>query len=113
MPAVYGSADIVLDQFRIGDYGVAACEALAAGRVVVGHVSEHARAHVRHATGRDLPIVEATIDSLEAVLTDIVTHRERFAAVAREGLPFVTGVHDGRFSADVLRPFLTSTGDHP
>src|SRR5699024_5816893 len=27
MPRVYHEADIVLDQFRVGDYGVAACEA--------------------------------------------------------------------------------------
>jgi hypothetical protein len=114
MPSVYGSADIVLDQFRIGDYGVAACEALAAGRVVVGHVSEHSRAHVLASTGRDLPIVEARVDSLEAVLTGILADRERYRAVARDGVPFVTHVHDGRFSADVLRPFLTtSTGDSP
>ena len=59
MPAVYGSADIVLDQFRLGDYGVAACEAMAAGRVVVGHVSDAVRTHVREVTGVDLPIVGA------------------------------------------------------
>ncbi len=40
MPEVYGGADIVLDQFPLGTYGVAACEALVAGRLVVSHVSD-------------------------------------------------------------------------
>ena len=29
MPQLYRTADIVLDQFRLGDYGVSACEAMA------------------------------------------------------------------------------------
>src|SRR5690606_35228716 len=36
MPSHVASVDIVLDQFRIGSYGVAAVEAMAAGRVVIG-----------------------------------------------------------------------------
>ena len=35
MPAIIGDTGIVLDQCRLGSYGVAACEAMAAGRVVV------------------------------------------------------------------------------
>ena len=38
MPGVIASADIVLDQFALGGYGVAAVEAMASGRAVVGHV---------------------------------------------------------------------------
>ena len=108
MPAVYRSADIVLDQFRLGDYGVAACEALAAGRLVIGHVSAHSRAHVASTTGHDLPIVEATVDTLENVLSAVLADRDRFRAVASDGAPFVASVHDGRRSAEVLRPFLTN-----
>jgi hypothetical protein len=106
MPRIYGDADIVLDQFRLGGYGVAACEALAAGRVVVGHVSEAVREHIQQATGRDVPIVEATADSLEEVIRRIVAGPDRYRTVAREGMQFVDSVHDGRFAADVMRPFL-------
>jgi hypothetical protein len=59
MPEIYRSADIVLDQFRLGSYGAAACEGMAAGRVVVGHVADHVRKRVLAATGTTLPIVEA------------------------------------------------------
>ena len=108
MPAVYQNADVVLDQFRLGDYGVAACEALAAGRVVVGHVNADVRARVQAATGRDLPIVEATASTLGGIISDICENRERYRTIATSGVDFVHAVHDGRRSADVLRPFLTN-----
>jgi hypothetical protein len=107
MPAVYRSADVVLDQFRIGDYGVTACEAMAAGRVVVGHVSERVRTAVRQNTGLDLPIVEATAERIRHVVLDICEHRDEHRVMAARGPAFVRAVHDGRMAADVLRPFLT------
>jgi glycosyltransferase involved in cell wall biosynthesis len=69
MPAVYRDADIVLDQFRIGSYGVAACEAMAAGRIVVGHIAQHVRDRVAAGTGLELPIVDATTPSSRSCST--------------------------------------------
>ena len=102
MPDIYGSADIVLDQFRLGDYGVAACEAMAAGRLVVSHVSDQARGAVVGETGHELPIVEAHLDSLESVLLDILADRARYREIAAAGPEFVGAVHDGRMSRQVL-----------
>lgn len=106
MREVYRSADIVLDQFRLGDYGVAACEAMAAGRIVMGHVNEGVRRRVRETIDLELPIVEATGASLEAVLRGIVADSVDALATAREAPAFVRVLHDGRRSAEVLRPFL-------
>ena len=106
MPALYGAADIVLDQFAVGSYGVAACEAMAAGRLVVSHVSEAVRARVHRETGETLPIVEARAGELEDVLRDIARNRARFAATALAGAEFVRAVHDGTRTAEALRPFL-------
>jgi glycosyltransferase involved in cell wall biosynthesis len=102
MPDLYASTDVVLDQFRSGDYGVAACEAMAAGRIVVSHVSDRAREIVSTETGIDLPIVEATIDSLEVVLRDILAHPDHYRTVAARGPAFVDEVHDGRMSRQAL-----------
>ena len=102
MPEVYGTADIVLDQFALGIYGVAACEALAAGRIVVSHVGEFTRDAVRDRTGLRLPIIEARADRLDAVLRSVVAERERYRALAASGPEFVRTVHDGRRSAQVL-----------
>ena len=102
MPGIYADADVVLDQFRLGSYGVAACEAMAAGKVVVGHVHSSVREHVRLATGLELPIVESTVDSLESVLLSLADDPARRERLALEGRAFVSSVHDGRFSADAL-----------
>ncbi|MGR4009501.1 hypothetical protein [Leucobacter sp. 1207-22] len=106
MPEIYRGADIVLDQFRLGDYGVAACEAMLAGRVVVGHVSSAVREQVRLRTDLDLPIVEATPDSLESVLLGLCANPDRLSQVGAAGHSFASAVHDGRLSAAALEPFL-------
>lgn len=101
MPAVFAHADVVIDQMRIGSYGVAACEALAAGCLVVGHVAAHVRERVLTETGRVLPVIEATPATIEqtiralAVSDDVDEHR----AV---GIEFVSEVHDGRAAARTL-----------
>lgn len=108
MPALYAGADIVLEQFRIGNYSVAAEEAMAAGRLVIGHVHDQVRDHVRVTYGRDVPVVEATPDTLEAVLRDVLADRDRYREIAAYGVEFATAVHDGRESAAVLKNFLRS-----
>ncbi|KZE92110.1 hypothetical protein AVP42_02809 [Agromyces sp. NDB4Y10] len=102
MPELYGRADIVLDQFSLGIYGVATCEALSTGRVVVSHVSDQVRDHVRRATGRELPVVESRAADLDRVIRGIVADRERHRSIAADGPDFVREVHDGRRSAEVL-----------
>lgn len=96
------TADIVLDQFRIGSYGVAACEAMAAGRVVVGHVTQTVRDVILQQTGMALPIVEADPENIGSVIRGLVGDRERMFAIAREGQRYVSMVHSGRLSADIL-----------
>lgn len=102
VPDAVRDADIVLDQFRIGSYGVAACEALAAGRVVVSHVAPAVRERVREATGLELPIFEADPDSLGAVLSGIAADPAAAVSSAAAGPGFVDIVHSGRLSAAAL-----------
>lgn len=102
MPRVYADADIVLDQFRLGSYGVAACEAMAAGRLVVGHVLPGIRDRVTADFGRDLPIVEATPDTLRDVLTGLISDPAAASRIAAQGPGFVSAVHSGAASARIL-----------
>jgi hypothetical protein len=106
MPAVIGDADIVVDQLRIGLYGVAAVEALAAGRLVVSYVGSAVRDRVRSLAGREVPIVEADPDSLGSVLTDLLSDRTAAAEQAAAGPAFVAELHDGRRSASALTDWL-------
>lgn len=110
MPAVFADADVVLDQFRVGDYGVAACESMASGRIVLTHVSEQVREEVERQAGIPLPIPRVTVDTLEETLRDVVARRDHYRAVAELGPEFVRRLHNGDFSRNVLmNKFLNSS----
>lgn len=111
MPMLYGQADIVIDQMRAGIYGVAACEALAAGRIVVSHVAKRVRDLTARLTGDDLPIVQADAATLEGVLREIVERPEPFLARARGGPAFSAAHHDGRRSGRVIADWLESLSE--
>lgn len=108
MPRLYAGADIVLDQFALGIYSTTSIEAMAAGRLVVAHLSEQVRDHIRAVTGLEPPIVEATPDTLEAVVRGVLADPERYRHLASRGPEYVAAVHDGTLSAEVIRPFLES-----
>lgn len=102
MPELLREADIVVDHVVIGNYGVLAAQAMAAGRLVVGHVHER----VRRRLPRPLPMLEATAHTLEAVLREALTDRDPARALAAQGPDYVADVHDGRRSAAVLSEWL-------
>ena len=101
------SADIVVDQVLLGLYGVLACEAMAAGRLVLGHVGERLRARVP----ADVPVVETTPDDLAEVLDHVLEDRLAAQLAAAQGPPFVERFHDGRYSSDILAGFLMAERD--
>ncbi|MDO5630194.1 MAG: hypothetical protein Q4G43_17915 [Mobilicoccus sp.] len=103
----YREADIVLDQFVLGLYGVAAAEAMAAGRVVVAYVGDTVRRRVHDAMGEEIPIVEATPATLVEVVKRLVAEREVARRIAADGPTFVRRVHSPRRAAAALEPFLT------
>ncbi|MCE7480322.1 hypothetical protein LZG07_00010 [Microbacterium profundi] len=102
MPGILANADIVLDQFRLGSYGVAACEAMAAGRVVVGHVLPDIRERIAAEIGIPLPIVEANPDTLHDVIAGMLSDPESARAAASAGPKYVEAVHSGARSAEAL-----------
>lgn len=108
MPALYRSIDVVLEQFRLGIYSTTAVEAMAAGRLVIGYLREQVRDHVRGVSGREVPVVQATPDTLEEVLRDVAARPAHYRELAAEGPAFVRALHDGTYSARVLETFLSS-----
>jgi len=109
MPSQLAQADIVLDQFSLGSYGVLAAQAKAAGRVVVGHVTQE----VRSLCPGDLPIVEATPDHLVEVIRGLLTDRDVAVASAHAARRYVADVHSGERSAQVLTAALGLRGTDP
>ncbi|MDI6023759.1 hypothetical protein QBL02_09385 [Leucobacter sp. UT-8R-CII-1-4] len=101
MPLAFAQADVLIDQFRSASYGVAACEAMAAGCVVTGQVGDYVRDVVKSTTGADLPIIESTPDSLESVLRSLAADSS-LQTLSEQSISFVREVHDGRLSAQTL-----------
>jgi hypothetical protein len=84
MPARFAEADVVLDQFR-----------------------ERVRADILAATGLQLPVIEASVGTLEVVLRRLIAAPDLSRERARS-VEFVSAVHDGRYSARVLQQHWVS-----
>lgn len=110
MPGHVGSADIVVDQLLLGSYGVAACEALAAGRVVVGNVDDDVRAYIRDVTGADVPIVQADPETLDAVLRALAADPDERERIAALGPAYIARVHSGEWTSKALVDYLVPLG---
>jgi glycogen synthase len=81
---------------------------MAAGRIVVSHVSTDVRERVRQRTGLELPIIEATPENVCETIVGIVDDADRATLLASLGPAFVEQVHGGRLSAETLVPFVNS-----
>lgn len=106
MPGTVASADIVVDQLLLGSYGVAACEALASGRVVVGNVDAGIRDRVSAIAGIELPIVQADPETIEDVLAGLLERPEEIRRLGALGPGFVSAVHTGARTRAALADFL-------
>jgi hypothetical protein len=102
MPELVARADIVLEQFVLGLYSVAAIEAMAAGRLVLAHVHDR----VRERLPLPLPVVEATPATLEEVLRSVVSDPDAYRGTALRGIQYARALHDGRRSAGTLGRWL-------
>jgi len=108
IPEIFRTADVVLDQFRLGIYGVAACEAMAAGRLLISDVTPAVRQRVEADVGLQLPIVQASAAEVEGLLRSIAANPLPWVETAALGVGFVTTVHDGRVAAERMAAFLSA-----
>lgn len=104
MRALVHSADIVVDQILTGSYGVAAVEAMAAGRVVMGYIGPETLALLPEAP----PIVEAPPADFAAALEGLLDDREAARVRGAAGVGYARRWHDGRAAAEALDDFLSS-----
>ena len=65
---LYKTCDILIDQLRIGWYGVLACEAMALGKAVVSYI----RDDLTHTLPHSLPLENANKDNLYDCLTRLI-----------------------------------------
>jgi glycosyltransferase involved in cell wall biosynthesis len=90
----YREADIVIDQFNSGWYGLFAIECMALGKPVVTFLHDDAVRRTEKELGTRVPIVSATKDDLRARLEPLVAsaaERRRIGAASRA---YAERVHD-------------------
>src|SRR5205085_5111075 len=72
----YAAADVVIDQLKVGWYGMLAIESMALAKPVVVHLDEQAATETEEAFGLELPLIRASEGNLEDVLAGLVEARE-------------------------------------
>ncbi len=98
----YRQADIVVDQLKVGWYGMFAIEAMAFGKPVVCHLHDDALRRTEAAYGLTVPVVSATAETLTERLRPLVesaAERRRVGAASRA---YVERLHDVDRIADQL-----------
>ncbi len=99
--ALYREADIVVDQLNAGWYGLFAIECMALGKPIVTFLHEEAVARTRDAFGVDVPILNATKETLRDRLEELIDAgpegRRGIGAASRH---YVERVHDAETVTD-------------
>lgn len=100
---IYKRADIVVDQLRLGSHGVLAVEAWALGKAVVAYI----RDDIHDYFGPQMPLLNATPDSLTDVLREAIKDKALRIEMGKRGRRYCERVHHdevvARKLADIYR----------
>jgi glycosyltransferase involved in cell wall biosynthesis len=102
---IYRQATIIVDQLRIGWYGVLAVEGMALGKTVVSYI----RHDLRHYLPSPAPLANADPNNVTEVLRYLLNNPESAQAYAQAGRKFVKEYHD----ADKIAELLMSIYNQP
>ena len=92
-------ADIYLDQFVLGDFGMASIEAMAFGKPVVCYV----KPSLQNVYGDQLPIVNATQDNLVDHLERLICDGRLRYAIGQQSYDYVSSTNDMKIVAPILK----------
>ncbi len=108
MAAALAQADIVVDQIVLGNPGVLLAEAMAAGRVVVAHLSPDVRSRLagHDPGGEEAPVVGADPDTLKEAIQQILAERTTYQQLATRGPNWARRNHDGTQAGHALSRLL-------
>jgi glycosyltransferase involved in cell wall biosynthesis len=98
----YRNADVIVDQLNAGWYGVFAIEAMALGKPVVTFLHDEAVRRTEEAFGVQVPIVNATKETLADVLRPLVESADERRRVGRASRAYAEEVHDLQRMTDRL-----------
>ncbi len=95
---LYKTADIIVDQLRIGTYGVFAIESMAMGKPVITYITEE----MRQCLPEELPICSANPDTIMNVLEKLIKDGDLRYEMGIKGRAYVEKYHDYRKNAKML-----------
>ena len=98
----YRRADVIVDQLNAGWYGVFAIEAMALGKPVVTFLHDEAVRRTEEAFGLEVPIVNASKDTLVEALRPLVVSADERMRVGAASRAYVEEVHDVERMTDRL-----------
>jgi glycosyltransferase involved in cell wall biosynthesis len=98
----YRQADVIVDQLNAGWYGVFAIEAMALGKPVITFLHAEAVRRTQEAFGLEVPIVNATKESLVDALRPLVESAEERRRVGAASRAYAEHVHDLESMTDRL-----------
>lgn len=99
--AAYKEADVVIDQLRIGWYGVLATETMALGKPTIAYI----RDDLWHKHGAKLPIINANPDNIESVLENVLKDENLRARTSVQSREYFLSTH----ASDVVCKSLLET----
>lgn len=103
----YRWADVVIDQLRVGWYGVLAVEAMALGKAVVTFI----RDDLKHYLPYPLPLAIANPDNLYQVLKELISNKEELHSLGLRGRKYVEEIHDSGHVAEILLQLYEAKGN--
>ena len=95
----YMWADVVIDQLRIGWYGVLAVEAMALGKAVVSYV----RDDLKHNLPFPFPLVIANVSNIYEVLRDLASNSDQIEQIGLRGRKYVEQYHNTQHIIPLLK----------
>ena len=90
----YRHADVIVDQLKAGWYGIFAIEAMALGKPVVTFLHDEAVRRTEEAFGVEVPIVNATPETLAGALRPLLESAEERQRIGHASRAYVEEVHD-------------------
>lgn len=96
---IYKNADIIIDQIRIGTYGVFAIEGMALGKPVITYIMPS----MIKALPEELPIVSANKDNIKQKLIMLICDAQLRNTLGQRGREYAETYHDYRTNSRMLQ----------
>jgi glycosyltransferase involved in cell wall biosynthesis len=104
---IYKWADVVIDQLKIGWYGILSVETMALGKAVVCYI----RDDLKHYLPYPFPLALANPDNLYYVLKNLTLHPEEVRSLGERGRKYVEELHDAEKVTDILLKIYEAEGN--